>query len=147
MTAVEENLQDTPIDDTGHHKRALRADDVVGRDFVGEERVVETPDVASVDEEGGVAAEVEAAADTLAGDGGHEGEVCGSRHVGGGDGGDVDFEVDGAGLEVGVVREHGAVAEGGVLRERGVVQGCEVVGGADEVVADARDVGEGVDAG
>lgn len=125
---------------------AVLADDVVGRDLVGEEGVVEAADAASVQEEGRVAAEVEAAADGLAGDGGQEGEVCGAGDVGGGDGGDVDFKVDGARVELGVVREDGAVAEGVVGGEDAGVERGEVVGDGDQVPADAGDVGEGVDA-
>lgn len=122
----------------------MGVDDVVGRHLVREEGVVEAADAASVDEEGRVAAEEEAAAHGLARDGGEEGEVCGAGDVGGRDGGDVDGEVNGAGLDRGIIGEHAAVAEGAVLRDLHVVQGGEVVGHADEVVADARDVGEHV---
>ncbi len=144
LAAVQEDLEDAAVDDALQHPGALGIDNVVCRDLVGEERVVEPPDAAAVDEEGRVAAEEKPAAHRLARDGGEESEVSGAGDVGGGDGGDVDGEVDGAGVERRVVNQDGAVAEGVVLGDLRVVQGREVVRHADQVVADARDVGEHV---
>lgn len=79
-----------------------------------------------------------AAGDGFAGDAGHESEVCGAGCVCGGDGGDVEFEVEGPRGDHAVVEEDGAVAEAGVCgKGRGVEDGGEVVGQGDEVVAEA----------
>ena len=115
---VEKHLDDTPIQHDLHPARpGIRIHEVRDREFVREERVLETAHVAPVQEEGGVAAQVQPAADALARDGGQEGEVRGTRRVRGGDVADVDAEVDGAAGDAGaVVVQHGGV-RGGRVRE------------------------------
>ena len=54
---VEEDLDDTPVDDSRHCPRAVRAREDGGRETVGEERVAEPSSVAAVEEEGIVAGE------------------------------------------------------------------------------------------
>ena len=95
--------------------------------------------MAAVEPERVVAGEELAAGQGLACGGGEEGEVRGPRGVGGGDAGDVDFQVDGSGVEVAEVDEDGAVADVVVALERvGGHERRQVEGFADEAVADPR---------
>ena len=106
---IQKHLQKTPINNALEPKRSrIGIDQVRDGELVREEGVVEAGDVAAVDPEGGVAAEVEAAAQGLARGGGEEGEVRGAGGVCGGDVAGGKGEVEGSGGDGGAVIEQQA---------------------------------------
>lgn len=149
LPAVEEDLEDTPVDhpqDGSRGVERLIAVGGAGGEFVREEGVCaeEVGGHAAVEEE--VAREEDAAAQGLGGAGGEEGEVDGAHGVlrGGGDGADGDVEGQSAAGDEGAVgEEDGGVAEAAVGEEgaSACVERGEIDGVGDEVIACIADGG------
>lgn len=136
---IEKHLEDTPINDALEPKRPrIGINQVRDREFIREEGVVvvEAANVAAVEPEGGVAAEVHPAAERFAGGGGEESEVCGAGGVDEGDVGCGEGEVERAGGDGGAVVVQEAGVRGGGVRERGFggVERGEIVGDREQRV-------------
>ena len=96
MSAIQKDLENTTIDDSGNLPRiSIRVNNVVGGKFIRKKGVVKTRDTASIDEEGGIATEKKPTAERFEGGGGDKskvecprgicigrdiGDVCGEHH-------------------------------------------------------------------
>jgi hypothetical protein len=94
LSALQEHLEDAPVDNALKAPRV--GEEVVGRELVREERVLEAPDVAAIDEERCVTTEVEAERERFPGAGSKKGDVerRGAGNVGRGNVRNVDGEVN-----------------------------------------------------